>query len=143
MEPEAKECLKSILDAEVFEVGIITKKSQPWLCASPDGIAFSKDGELSILEVKCPSSCAGKEIKVPYLENGRLKKSHPYYTQIQVQLYCSELKSALLFVYSTAEHKLVKIEKDNFFLCNLVPSLERIYFQRILPAIVEKHCSST
>jgi hypothetical protein len=142
MEPLAKESVKAILNVAVIDVGLVTRKNQPWLCASPDGIVQLETGELAVLEIKCPSSCAGKSITVPYLEHGQLKKSHPYYTQIQIQLYCCELNSAILFVFSEADQQVVKIDKDPFFLFNIIPKLEKFYFEQILPVLAGRAQSS-
>ena len=116
MEPKAKKKLSEILQAEIFDLGLVVKDGQPWLSASPDGLILLENGESALLEVKCPSSCFNKAISVPYLENSCLKKSHPYFTQIQIQLYCCEMEKAFLFVFSDADYKLLKIEKDKDFL---------------------------
>ena len=116
MEPKAKKFLKSLLDVEIFDTGLVVKTGQPWLCASPDGIVLNKTGELVALEIKCPSSCIGKDINVPYIVNDQLKQTHPYYTQIQIQLYCCDLDKCLLFVYSSTDYKIVEVTKNNDFL---------------------------
>jgi hypothetical protein len=116
MEPKAKGFLKGLLDVEIFDTGLIVKAGQPWLCASPDGLLLNKAGEIFALEIKCPSSCIGKDINVPYIVDNELKQSHPYYTQIQIQLYCCDLNKCLLFVYSSNDYKLVEVTKNNDFL---------------------------
>ncbi len=116
MEPKAKQFLKSLLDVEIFNTGLVVKNGQPWLCASPDGLVLNKTGELVALEIKCPSSCIGKDINVPYITNDELKQNHPYYTQIQIQLYCCDLDKCLLFIYSSNDYKIVEVTKNNDFL---------------------------
>jgi putative phage-type endonuclease len=116
MEPKAKTFLKSLLDVEIFDSGLVVKTGQPWLCASPDGFVLNKTGEIVALEIKCPSSCIAKDINVPYIVNDKLKENHPYYTQIQIQLYCCDLDKCLLFVYSSADYKIVEVTKNNYFL---------------------------
>ncbi len=114
-EPIAKDKYSQITSGVMIDVGLVIKRSQPWLCASPDSLV--KIGEdLIVLEIKCPSSCREKEIKVPYLKNGELVKSDKYYTQVQLQLYCCNLKKAHFFVYSSADYVLLEIEKDQEFL---------------------------
>ena len=116
MEPKAKKFLKALLDVEIFDTGLIVKTGQPWLCASPDGLVLNKSGEIFALEIKCPSSCIGKDINVPYVVNDQLKQNHPYYTQIQIQLYCCDLDKCLLFVYSSNDYKIIEVTKNNDFL---------------------------
>ncbi|XP_045449980.1 uncharacterized protein LOC123658665 [Melitaea cinxia] len=76
--------------------GLFISSEYPFLAASPDGLL----GEDTIIEVKCPytaRNCKITNVSVPYLErcNGQflLKKKHPYYAQIQGQLYCSAHKT--------------------------------------------------
>ncbi len=111
-EPKAKQCFKSVSNVDLFDCGLIIKKSQPWLCASPDGVFLDNSGNICLLEVKCPSSCMGKDIIVPYLKDNELKKNHPYYTQIQIQLFCCDVEKCILFVYSSTDHKIVEVTKD-------------------------------
>jgi len=111
-EPKAKQCFQSVLNVKVFDCGLVIKKNQPWICASPDGVFRDETGNICLLEVKCPALCMGKEICVPYLKDNQLKKNHPYYTQIQVQLYCCEIEKCVLFVYSSTDHKIVEVTKD-------------------------------
>lgn len=87
-------------DFTLFKMGVIVKKSQPWLCCSPDGIAVGPGGNPKrMLEIKCPYSCKTKPpisfeshtSNLPYLQipennNIEIKESHAYYTQIQMQL---------------------------------------------------------
>jgi putative phage-type endonuclease len=115
-EPKAKECFQSVLNVHVFDCGLVIKKSQPWICASPDGVFLDDTGKTCLLEVKCPSSCVAKAISVPYLKDNQLKKNHPYYTQIQIQLYCCDLEKCFLFVYSSSDHKIIEVTKDVDFL---------------------------
>ena len=116
MESKAKAFLKDFLDSDIHDVGLVTKKNQPWLCSSPDGILLHKTGEIVALEIKCPSSCAGKNITVPYIENDKLKENHPYYTQIQIQLYCCDLNMCLLLIYSSRDFKLIEVPQNKDFL---------------------------
>ena len=116
MEPKAKEKYKSLTLSEVIDSGLVVKTGQPWLCATPDGIVKDENGDILILEIKCPSSCLDKNINVPYIVNNELKKSHQYYTQVQLQMYCCNLKKAHFFVYSNCDYKLLTVERDEAFL---------------------------
>lgn len=79
----------------------------PWLGYSPDG--FHKlNNELMLLEVKCPvkgntvNSLQELIQNLKYCEETssglRLKRKHPYYTQIQFGLLLCNLKLAKLVV---------------------------------------------
>jgi hypothetical protein len=116
MEPLAKEKYSSLTGNVLHKAGLVIKPCQPWLCASPDGIVEDQTGDLLCLEVKCPKSCENKEITVPWLSDEGLNVRHPYYTQIQLQMYCCNLPAAHLFVFSEHDSCLVKIPRDNAFL---------------------------
>ncbi len=114
-EPDAKKKYEEETGLKVFSAGLVIKKEQPWLCATPDGLV-KKGSELIVLEIKCPSSCQGKEISVPYLSGGKLLSSHQYYTQIQIQLYCCCVETAHFFVYSSADTVLATVKRDDEYL---------------------------
>lgn len=76
-------------------VGIVVNPKLPYLGASPDRLVLTENGELKLVEVKCPFSLFNKKTSIEkqidnptfYLqrENGevQLKKNHDYYFQIQ------------------------------------------------------------
>ena len=118
-EAEAKKKYEEISGTEVMPSGLVVKADQPWLCCSPDGFVKEEEGNFLLLEIKCPVSCQDKPINVPYLKDGLLERKglgHQYFAQIQVQLYVCDLKYCHLFVYSSADHVLVKIKRDENYL---------------------------
>ncbi len=115
MEPIAREKYMELTGNTVLLSGLFVKNCQPWICASPDGIVKSAD-EVFLLEIKSPSSCKGKEIKVPYLENYTLKKNHEYFTQVQIQMYCANVAKCHFFVFTQADYVLLEIARDDDFL---------------------------
>ncbi len=115
-EPLAKEKYQEISRNTVLPSGLVVKPCQPWLCATPDGLVVLEDGKVICLEIKCPISCRGKEISVPYLTENGLKPSHPYYTQVQIQMYCCNVEKSHFFVYSDVDRVLVEIDRDDRFL---------------------------
>ena len=91
---------------------LVVHQKQPWLAGSPDGISLSQDGTVRILEIKCPESCEDKEITMDYLitsQNGELllKRSSPYFAQIQINMLVTNLKLAHFFVWSSVDYKLL------------------------------------
>lgn len=54
--------------------------------------------------------------KIEYLdEHFNLKKSNSVFTQIQIQLFVTGLKKAILFVYSEKDCKEVEVREDSIF----------------------------
>jgi len=47
-----------MFNAVRIKCGLIIHAKYPWLCASPDGLVLSKEGDIyKVLEIKCPISC--------------------------------------------------------------------------------------
>ncbi len=116
MEPIAREQYKILFKKDVHEAGLIVNKTLPWLAASVDGLAVEDDGSVTVLEIKCPSSCEDAQIDVDYIVNGSLKRSHPYYTQVQVQMLLCHSKKCDFFVFSMADHVLIEVPLDEDFI---------------------------
>jgi hypothetical protein len=68
-----------------------------------------------LLEIKCPSSCKDLPINVEYIKDDELKKSHPYYTQIQLTMFVCNAEEAAFFVYSSVDQKCLRVPFDQAF----------------------------
>ena len=113
MELQARKSYSEMTGNIVLDSGLFVKPEQSWLCGSPDGLIPS---EKACLEIKCPSSCEGKEIDVIYLKGNQLATNHTYYTQVQLQMYVSNYQKCHFYVYSEKDSKLVIVERDDDFL---------------------------
>ncbi len=111
MEPTAREQYKILFKNEVEDCGLVVNSSLPWLACTPDGIIL-KNGQTIVLEIKCPSSCEDSQISVPYVKNGQLQKSHPYYCQIQIQMLLCQSNICHFFIFSTADFMLIEVPFD-------------------------------
>lgn len=132
----------------VHRLGVLISEFQPWLCASLDGIVVEPDSSLKVVEIKCPSSCKKtgivdfetKKCFVPYLEfreeEIQLKRSHQYYTQIQIQMYVSGAKKGDLFVWSPVNSCVIKVPRDEQFLKTTILTLEDFFFKHYLAALI-------
>lgn len=94
------------------------------------------NSETVLVEIKCPF----KYKDMPFINyeesqvHGRylefiddvleLRKVHQYFTQIQVQLYILNLQRALLYVYTPAQSVIVKVNRDEPFLWDLILKME-------------------
>ena len=116
MEPLAREKYREVTGNEIIECGLFVKSCQPWICSTPDAIVRTSEGELITLEIKCPSSCKGKKISTSYLSNGALKINHPYYCQVQIQMYCANVEKCHFCVYSQEDYIIIEIRRDDYFL---------------------------
>ena len=116
MEETARKRYMDISDHKVEKLGLFVCHQFPWIAVSPDGV-FKIGDEISLLEIKCPYSCKDSSIEnVPYLDkNGNLKKSHMYFTQIQLTAWVCNCKKAYLFVYTSKEQKIIEVNLDEHF----------------------------
>lgn len=110
-EGTAREDLERRLGARIVQTVLVVLPEQPWLCCSPDGLVQLAN-ETVLIEIKCTYKFKDtpfiryeeRHCELPYLifidDKIELRKSHQYYTQLQVQMYVLNLQKALLFVYS-------------------------------------------
>lgn len=113
MEENAREKFQIVTQKTVQRSGLIVKTGQSWLCGSPDGLLSNEN---SCLEIKCPFSCENTDLNVEYIKENKLKKNHPYYTQVQLQMYISNSKECYLFLYSSKDFLVITVERDDDYL---------------------------
>lgn len=129
-----KEENQNQVDLEVKESGLVLSRYPPFLGASPDALVACSCCKARLLEIKCPRSlqvfskaqlCGGKY----------LKPSSRHYTQVQVQMEVTEMKSCILFVNcSKTEYLQVPVLFDHFFL-DIVERCRLFYNSYFLPSI--------
>ena len=147
MEKRAKIAFEEFTGLEVFETGLIVSINQPFLTCSPDGIIFNSNN-CELLEIKCPFTCKNAKIVnreerrsfVPYLqfdeaENVILKKSNVYYTQIQVSMYILGISLCHFFVFPEVDSISLIVARDEDFLSDVVPKMEKFYFEYFFPSL--------
>ena len=115
MEDIARTKFEQLNTCDVYQLGLVLNPLQPWLAGSPDGVT-KLDGEFVLLEIKCPLSCKDSSINVGYIKDGKLKRSHPYFAQVQVLLYLCNLRKCLFFMFSSADSVQIEILKDEEYL---------------------------
>ncbi len=115
-EPIAKDQFSILFKKEVHPSGLVVSEELPWLACTPDGLIKEENGSISVLEIKCPSSCKDGPVSVDYIEDGKLKENHSYYMQVQLQLYLSKAKMCYFFVFTFVDFLLIKVEIDPAFL---------------------------
>uniref|UniRef100_A0A3P9QDN2 Uncharacterized LOC103475265 n=1 Tax=Poecilia reticulata TaxID=8081 RepID=A0A3P9QDN2_POERE len=141
----------------VLECGLFIDGQRPWLAASPDGIVVDAQSgrRLLCLEVKCPYKHRHRSVEDacrddPYFclqldgdTPGQapvyaLKKSHSYFTQIQVQLAVTGLDRADLVVFTLKETAIVPVTFDPDLWDETVSKLEVFYRDAVLPHLRQK-----
>ncbi|XP_076091240.1 uncharacterized protein LOC143063144 [Mytilus galloprovincialis] len=125
----------------VVNCGLIVSHHYPFLGASPDGLV----GADSLVEVKCPYSGRNEKIlpgsKFKFLMYERdgtmvLRKSSPYYDQIQGQLFLCKRKYCFFVVYTFVDLFVQKIEINHDYCVGcLIPKLQLFYTRHFRPYI--------
>lgn len=133
----------------VQECGLVVCKSEPWMAYSPDGIVIKDNQVLKLLEIKCPyelenttDMILAKKCKhFLKLENNvlTLRKRHQYYGQIQFGMALLNLKECDFVVYSSISDsiKVFNVRYDKPYVVNLLTTLKKIYFEKMLHVICE------
>ena len=125
--------------------GLVVHKECPFLAATPDGVV----NEDLILEVKCPkvaenrpiASLAKGENKLKTFcldENLKLKRTHPYFSQIQCQLACTGAGCCDFYVWTPkGEAVRDRIHFDPEFWVTKVDKIKLFFYECLLPEIVD------
>lgn len=82
-----------------------------YISATPDGISKAKD---RIVEIKCPYSVRHERPEtVEYLSSGKLKTTHRYYTQMQIQMHVTKVHTCDFIVWTPKGIYLQGIKYDS------------------------------
>ncbi|XP_072110562.1 uncharacterized protein [Mobula birostris] len=135
-------------EVEVRPCGLFIDPAKNWLAASPDGLVVDKATRdvVGLLEVKCPykhrhhsinKACEDKDF---CLENkDKLKKNHPYFTQVQCQMAVTGISKADFVVYTEKDIAVVPVEFDGEFWKETLEKLEDFYTRAVLPEIQQEN----
>ena len=155
-EPKAREAYAQATGNQVKETGLWVNKKFPYLAASPDGLFTSSNGKI---EIKCLKIVREKSVedlvkqhqdgKLPSkvlnqqcftISNGQLKlrKSHSYYYQVQLQLLVTDLDFCDFVLHSPKGRPSVeRISRDGPLLNLLQHSLSAFWHKVLSPEIFE------
>ena len=128
---------------EVRTAGFMIDPVRPYFGVSPDGLCPCECCGKGSVEIKCPykfKDCSISEgLKDPSFclnADMTLKKSHRYYTQIQLQMFVMRVSYCDFVTYTNKEIAIVRvrIDQDRNFVRNLkksvAPSLSGMYCRR-------------
>lgn len=86
---------------DIMEVGSCECEDAPTLHASPDGLYY-EDGELAVLEIKCPKASTFFEYATYIKDWESLKKVNAkYYWQLNAEMVCTGATKASFVVFNT------------------------------------------
>ena len=134
------------------DCGLIVSTTHPWLAATPDGFVHDPNctPQNELVEYKNPHTCRGetiedamanKKIKFLTVDNGSviLKRSHPYYYQVQTATLCSRTQWCDFVVRTSVDFRVVErvCFDDSFY--DSLSKVRHFYFNSVLPELTKKH----
>ena len=134
-------------ECRVDACGLTLHKEMSFLGASPDGIFHCAcHDEKYLLEVKCPFSMkdtlsieeAINQTSFFIDQHKSLKRSHKYFTQIQMQLFVCGYRQCELIVWSPNWLFCSTVTRDDEFLANSIPVLQKFYLKVIIPELLTR-----
>lgn len=133
----------------VTSCGFFICVEHPFLGASPDALAECNCCGLGVVEVKC-SLCA-QESSIEEAVDGvgsfcleradgnlQLKRKHPYYYQIQLQIFVTKRSYCDFVVWTEEELHVERIALDEDLMTEVLPKAETFYKLCILPELLGK-----
>jgi hypothetical protein len=123
--------------------GMFVDTTHSFLSASPDRLVSCDCCGKGLLEIKCPISIAGQnpqQAPVYYLEDKdnvrSLRRSHKYYTQVQMQMAVTKREWCDFFVWSKSGFHLERINFDSDLWMSYETTLTEGFLKYIVPSIV-------
>jgi putative phage-type endonuclease len=107
----------------VNECGFFVHPEYEWLGASPDGLIESDNGELMVLEIKCPFS--KRNDLIPEFK-GIYQQKH-YYAQLQLEMACANVKKAHFYQWNKHVDSVEMVFFDNAWFNDALPKLRAFY----------------
>lgn len=137
-------------DFTIQQCGLIINPKYPHLGASPDALSSCKCHGKGCVEVKCPfcikditiSEAISKGVSIcleQSLDRLTLKRNHPYWYQVQLQLGVSKLPHADFVVWTTKDIHIERIEANDEFIESQLKVASDVYISGILPELLAKY----
>ena len=146
-EENAIEKFSSFSGFKIEKSGLWVNKKYIHLGSSPDGLIFNENELAGIVEIKCLKSLRTQTAK-QWMDNGIeqyacvkrqentlvLKKSHPYYFQVQLQLLITEAPLCYFVLHSkVGDPYVLRITRDETLQKRIIDGTYRFWFYTFVP----------
>ena len=131
----------------VSQTGLLISTDHPWLGATPGGLISDPVAtavEEGLLEIKCPFSCSdssfsecAKKSSFCLTKDRKLKKKHPYYYQVHVQMFVAGKSWCNFCVCSPTKLHIERIHVNTAFLKEILPMIQVFYCKQVLPHLAK------
>ena len=131
----------------IKKCGLYIDIRRSYLAASPDALFKCECHGDVLIEIKCLFKLQAQLIK-DYVETDRsscldehfkLKESHQYHAQIQLQLQVTNSSLCHLVLWSPNEILITAVERNSKFIDNMLPKLEKIFELIIMPELLTRN----
>ena len=125
--------------------GLFVSSDLPFLAASPDYVLHCNCCGTSVIEIKCPLRLSNLSVKEHYSEVEflhkvddivQLKTTHPYYTQILMQMAIAKAAQGYFVTWSPTDAVIQKIKFDSKHWSIIQANLSLFYKKYILPCLL-------
>ena len=132
----------------VKETELQVHLNDPYIGASPDSIVRCSFHGESLLDKKCPFKYKG-DLKGWAFDkdfpSGEIKKLHRYYYQMQQQVFVTNKKPILFYIWSKCLKQktflLLEVPQDQELISTILKKYEQLFFGVILPELfTRKNC---
>ncbi|XP_014676996.1 PREDICTED: uncharacterized protein LOC106816868 isoform X2 [Priapulus caudatus] len=127
------------------KAGFTIAQTHPFLGASPDGIVNCSCCGEGLIEIKCPYiyrdvtvADATEDSKFCLGADMKIKVNHPYYTQMQMQMFVTNMIYCDLVVWTTLSCHVERVDRDEDFINAMVVKLADIWQSAIMPELLTR-----
>ena len=147
-EPIAYKAYKDIVsplhtECVIKETGLRICVDKPFIGASPDGIVTCECHGDGVIEIKCPYKFKDSSVSEMIASEGfylsdthQLKRTHPYFTQVQQQMYVFGCEYCHFVVWSNNACIVTHVARDGDFISDLIVKLETFWMKHCLPELL-------
>lgn len=135
-------------DVKINNTGVVLHRKLPYIGGSPDGLVSCSChvNQPVLVEIKSPYRLKSVGLHpdgwriLEYLDNEkRLKKSHPYFNQINLYQGITQIRIGYFVVYARDEIIIDKIEFDEDFFNYQITNIKKYYEKHYLPYVIGKN----
>jgi len=149
MEDTAREAYKAVMQKQhtnfkIRPSGLVVKEERPYLAASPDGTTSCDCCGSGVLEIKCPSKYQDnfegfqQDARFHLDTDKKLKVSHPYYSQIQLQMYVCGVQFCDFFTWTRSENVVQRIWYDKQDMSQKLKKVSELFVSYVLPELLTR-----
>ena len=132
MESTAIEEYCRVREVNHYQCGFLIHPDAPWMGSSPDGMVYDPKGQpvFGLVEVKCPNVASYVDCPYIVIRDGKpsLRKTHPYFWQIQGQMLISGCEWCDFVVYTQEDMLLERIPCNNEIISIIKERVDYFFF---------------